>query len=140
MGLSFHIRSYIHFPSFSLPTCQDLSHIFKRLLPITVKYYPLHMSQSCSWGGGRELLCPVEASTTKGTTALVYCLTNSSLYTGTVHRWWSTFNWPDGHQGCRQVSTGLPLSTGLGWEEKRSEVQRLWRCSLTGWVPRLWHL
>jgi hypothetical protein len=32
----------------------------------------------------------VEASTTRGTTALVYCLINSSLYTGTVHRWWST--------------------------------------------------
>jgi hypothetical protein len=34
----------------------------------------------------------VEASTTRGTTALVYCLINCSLYTGTVHRWWSTPN------------------------------------------------
>ncbi len=82
----------------------------------------------------------VEASRTRGTTALVYCLTNSSLYTGTVHRWWRTSNWPDGHQGCRQVSTGLPPSSGLGWEEKRSEVQHLWRCPLMGWVPHLWHL
>jgi hypothetical protein len=28
-----------------------------------------------------------EVSTTRGTTALVYCLINNSLYTGTVHRW-----------------------------------------------------
>jgi hypothetical protein len=26
------------------------------------------------------------------------------------------------NQGCRQVSTGLPPSSGLGWKEKRSEV------------------
>jgi hypothetical protein len=32
----------------------------------------------------------VEASETRGTTALVYCLINSSLYTGTVQGWWST--------------------------------------------------
>jgi hypothetical protein len=32
----------------------------------------------------------VEASETRGTTALVYCLISSSLYTGTVQRWWST--------------------------------------------------
>jgi hypothetical protein len=38
----------------------------------------------------------VEASTTRGMTALVYCLINSSLYTGTVHRWWSTPNWLGG--------------------------------------------
>jgi hypothetical protein len=62
----------------------------------------------------------VEASTTRGTTALVYCLINSGLYTGTVHRWWSTPNWLDGRQGCSQLSTGLPQSSGLGWEEKRS--------------------
>jgi hypothetical protein len=49
----------------------------------------------------------VEASTTRGTTAVVYCLINSSLYTGTVHRWWSTPNWLDGHQGCSQLSTIL---------------------------------
>jgi hypothetical protein len=30
------------------------------------------------------------------------------------------------------VSTGLPPSSGLGWEEKRSEVQPLWQCPLTG--------
>jgi hypothetical protein len=42
----------------------------------------------------------VEVSTRRGTTALVYCLINSSLYTGTVHRWWSTPNWLDGHQRC----------------------------------------
>jgi hypothetical protein len=51
------------------------------------------------------LLHPVEVSTTKGATALVYCLINSSLYTGTVHRWWSTPNWLDGRQGCSQLST-----------------------------------
>ncbi len=32
----------------------------------------------------------VEASETRGTTALVYCLINSSLYSGTVQGWWST--------------------------------------------------
>ncbi len=32
----------------------------------------------------------VEASETRGTTALVYCLISSSLYTGTVQGWWST--------------------------------------------------
>ncbi len=32
----------------------------------------------------------VEASETRGTTALVYCLINSSLYTETVQGWWST--------------------------------------------------
>ncbi len=38
----------------------------------------------------------VEASATRGTTALVYCLINSSLYTGTVQGWWSTPNWLTG--------------------------------------------
>jgi hypothetical protein len=32
----------------------------------------------------------VEVSVTRGTTALVYCLINSSLHTGTVQGWWST--------------------------------------------------
>jgi hypothetical protein len=32
----------------------------------------------------------VEVSATRGTTTLVYCLINSSLYTGTVQGWWST--------------------------------------------------
>jgi hypothetical protein len=32
----------------------------------------------------------VEVSTARGTTALVYWLINSSLYTGTVQGWWST--------------------------------------------------
>jgi hypothetical protein len=47
----------------------------------------------------------VEASATGGTTALVYHLINSSLYTGTVQRWWSTPNRFDGQQGCSQLST-----------------------------------
>jgi hypothetical protein len=60
----------------------------------------------------------VEASETRGTTALVYCLISSSLYTGTVQGWWSTPptgltvsrgevhpNWFDGQQGCSQLST-----------------------------------
>ncbi len=47
----------------------------------------------------------MEASTTRGTTALVYCLIISSLYTGTVQRWWSTPNWLDGHKGCSQLAT-----------------------------------
>jgi hypothetical protein len=38
----------------------------------------------------------VEVSTTRGMTALVYCLIKSSLYTGTVQRWWSTPYWLDG--------------------------------------------
>ncbi len=53
-----------------------------------------------------------------GTTALVYCLISSSLYTGTVQGWWSTPptgltvsrgevhpNWSDGQQRCSQLST-----------------------------------
>jgi hypothetical protein len=60
----------------------------------------------------------VEASETRGTTALVYCLISSSLYTGTVQGWWSTPpigltvsrgevhpNWFDGQQGFSQLST-----------------------------------
>jgi hypothetical protein len=60
----------------------------------------------------------VEASETRGTTALVYCLISSSLYTGTVQGWWSTPptglrvsggevhpNWSDGQQGRIQLST-----------------------------------
>jgi hypothetical protein len=71
----------------------------------------------------------VEASETRGTTALVYCLIGSSLYTATVQGWWSTPptgltvgrgevhpNWSDGQQGRSQLSTGLPPSSGLGWE------------------------
>ncbi len=80
----------------------------------------------------------VEASATRGSTALIFSLINSSLYTGTVQRWWSTPNWLDGQQGHSQLSTGLPLSSGLGWKEKRSEVQPLGRCTLTGRVLRLW--
>jgi hypothetical protein len=35
--------------------------------------------------------------------------------------WWSTPNWLDGHQGCSQLSTGLPpeLWPRLGGEEVR---------------------
>jgi hypothetical protein len=76
----------------------------------------------------------VEVSATRGTKALVDCLINSSLFTGTVQTQvveYSTSNWPDGHQACSQLSTGLPPSCGLGWEEKRSEVQPLGRCPLT---------
>jgi hypothetical protein len=55
----------------------------------------------------------VEASATRGTTALVYSLINSSLYTRTVQRWRSTPNWLDGHQGCSQLSTGVSFKTIL---------------------------
>jgi hypothetical protein len=59
-------------------------------------------------------------------TALVlYRLLHSSLYTDAVQGYWSTPSWSDRHQGCTQVSTGLPPSSGLGREEKRSEVQPL---------------
>jgi hypothetical protein len=34
----------------------------------------------------------------------------------------------------------VEVSSGLGWEEKRSEVQHLGQCLLTGWVPFLWRL
>jgi hypothetical protein len=66
----------------------------------------------------------MEGSTTRGTTALVYCLINSSLYTGTVQRWWRTPNWLDGQLGCRQVSTGgrlgeLNLFNGLKTQMKQ---------------------
>jgi hypothetical protein len=53
--------------------------------------------------------CTVEVSETRGTTALVYCLINSSLYTGTVHVLSSVAEvHPTGltaDKGCRQVST-----------------------------------
>jgi hypothetical protein len=67
----------------------------------------------------------VEVSTTRGTTALVYCLINSSLYTGTVHRWWSTPNWLDGHQGCSQLSTGPPRALALA-RRRRGQRSILW--------------
>jgi hypothetical protein len=64
----------------------------------------------------------MEASETRGTTALVYCLIGSSVYTGTVQGWWSTPptgltvgrgevhpNWSDGQQGRSQLSTFLYL-------------------------------
>ncbi len=63
----------------------------------------------------------VEASATRGTTALVYYQINSSLYTGTVQEWWSTPKWFDGHQGRRQLSTGLPRTLASAGR-KRSEV------------------
>jgi hypothetical protein len=53
----------------------------------------------------------VEASETRGTTALVYLQLHSSLYTGTVHVLSSVAGvHPAGltaDQGCRQVSTTL---------------------------------
>ncbi len=61
----------------------------------------------------------VEASATRGMTALVYCLINSSLNTGPVHRWWSTSNWPDGHQGYRCPQGSPKLWPRLGGEEVR---------------------
>ncbi len=67
----------------------------------------------------------VEEGATIGMTALVYWQLHSSLYTGVVQGYWSTPDWSDHRQGCRQVSTVLPLSSGLGREEKRSEVQSL---------------
>ncbi len=77
----------------------------------------------------------VEASTTRGTTALVYCLINSSLYTGTVHRWWSTSNWPDGHQGCSQISTiaCLIFLTGSSQEAKYVEHWPNTASARAGW-------
>ncbi len=76
----------------------------------------------------------MEASETRGTTALVYCLISSSLYTGTVQGWWSTPptgltvsrgevhpNWFDGRQGCSQLlqrkSIYKYLSSNLGLPE-----------------------
>jgi hypothetical protein len=53
----------------------------------------------------------VEASETRGTTALVYWLINSSLYTGAVQCTCTVQcggvhpDWFDGQQGCSQLST-----------------------------------
>ncbi len=47
----------------------------------------------------------VEEGATIGTTALVYGQLHSSLYTGAVQGYWSTPDWSDRRQGCRQVST-----------------------------------
>ncbi len=60
----------------------------------------------------------VEASTTRGMTALVYWQLNSSLYTGAVQGYWSTPNWSDRRQGCRQVSimSSLMLMMMTRWE------------------------
>ncbi len=49
----------------------------------------------------KKIYIYVEASETRGTTALVYCLISSSLYTGTVQGWWST------------PPTGLTVSRGV---------------------------
>jgi hypothetical protein len=74
-----------------------------------------------------------EGGATRGLTALVYCDSYISAYIKEQYRLAGVH--PTGvtvHQGCRRVSTGLPRSSGLGWKEKRSEVQPLWRCPLTG--------
>ncbi len=55
----------------------------------------------------------MEASTTRGTTALVYWQLHSSLYTGAVQGYWSTPNWSDRLKGCRQVSTELNILWGI---------------------------
>jgi hypothetical protein len=66
-----------------------------------------------SWRPSEE---SVEVSATRGTTALVYCLINSSLYTGTVQRWWNTPSWLDGHQGYSQLSTRVKIVFETLWE------------------------
>jgi hypothetical protein len=59
----------------------------------------------------------VEASKTRGTTALVYLQLHSSLYTGIVHVLFSVVGvHPTGltaDQGCRQVSTHMYNSNSL---------------------------
>ncbi len=61
--------------------------------------------------GDRFRHSTVEASKTRGTTALVYLQLHSSLYTGTVHVLSSVAGvHPAGltaDQGCRQVSTNV---------------------------------
>jgi hypothetical protein len=64
--------------------------------------------QSCSVhykGYNMIRVTTVEEGTTIGTTALVYWQLHSSLYTGAVQGYWSTPDWSDRRQGCRQVST-----------------------------------
>jgi hypothetical protein len=83
------------------------------------------MLAKCKFSVGISVKIPrfVEASETRGTTALVYCLIGSSLYTGTVQGCWSTPptgltvgrgevhpNWSDGQQGCSQLSTDFLFS------------------------------
>jgi hypothetical protein len=53
--------------------------------PVSVQQYSVHC-KGCNLVG----VTTVEVSTTRGMTALVYCLINSSLYTGTVQVWWSS--------------------------------------------------
>jgi hypothetical protein len=83
----------------------------------------------------------VEASETRGTTALVYCLISSSLYTGTVQGCWSTPptgltagrcevhpNWSDGQQGRSQLSTMLWRHTKEPWtKESREKIYKNFR-------------
>jgi hypothetical protein len=47
----------------------------------------------------------VEEGTTIGTTALVNWQLHTSFYTGAVQGYWSTPDWSDHCQRCRQVST-----------------------------------
>jgi hypothetical protein len=56
-------------------------------------------------GGDLYILYSVEEGATIGTTALVYWQLHSSLYTGEVQGYWSTPNWSNRRQGCRQVTT-----------------------------------
>jgi hypothetical protein len=70
----------------------------------------------------------VEASETRGTTALVYCLINSSLYTGTVQGWWSTP--PTGLTvGRGEVHPNwLTVSRGVGSSPQRVQPDRGHHC------------
>jgi hypothetical protein len=67
-------------------------------------------NNECDTGHNGE---SVEVSTTIGTTALVYCLINSILYTGTVlYKGGGVHpNWLDGHQGCSQLFTRVTFFT-----------------------------
>ncbi len=47
----------------------------------------------------------VEGGATRGMTALAYWHLHSSLYTGAVQCYWSTPDWSDRRQGCRQMFT-----------------------------------
>jgi hypothetical protein len=59
-------------------------------LPFFLSFLPLHYFLFsaflfCVFYYISDMILPVEASTTRGMTTLVYCLINSRLYTGTVH-------------------------------------------------------
>ncbi len=73
----------------------------------------------------------VEECATIGTTALVYWQLHSSIHTDAVQGYWSTPDWSDCRQGCRQVSTALSFTARPCWDLDRSHFEtKLCKCKI----------